>query len=352
MLASVSYIIGQAITSWKLLHEWNVRSLSIKPLLALAQQAETATSFDHYLRSLWNEIEEHTGVMLKSTRLSENFSLIQNYLSHAHVTFQQGGENYYIINNASNTSPHHRMLLPLPVWEDIWSNSNKKSSGKDYVVLAWDGSIANESLTSLAVLVIFAALHFHALEEGRRRKEMLTNTIDVIMAAVEAKDPTTKDHSRRVAERSRDIAIWMRLNPREIEDIHFSAQIHDIGKLGIDDRILKKPGILTKEELTEMKRHPSKGEDIMRPVGLPEYIVSGITQHHERNDGKGYPLGLRGEKMTMASKIIKVADVYDALANRRHYKDPWSPEKIRKFLLENRGTEFDEKVVNVFLQHI
>jgi HD-GYP domain-containing protein (c-di-GMP phosphodiesterase class II) len=244
------------------------------------------------------------------------------------------------------------MLLPLPVWNDLWNDSAKKGREREFVILAWDGNIAMENLTSLAALTIFAAVHFHALEEGRRRKEMLTNTIDAIMAAVEAKDPTTKDHSRRVADRSRDLASWMGLSPQEVEDVHFAAQIHDIGKLGISDNILKKPGKLTEEEVAEMRRHPSIGEDIMRPVGLQDYIVSGITQHHENCDGKGYPRGLRADRMTTLSKIIKVADVYDALANRRQYKTPWAPEEVRKFLLERRGTEFDKKVVDTLLQHI
>jgi len=343
--------MGQVITSWKLYHDWNVRALSIKPLLALAQQADTAANFDEYLRSLWHEIEESTGVSLKSTRLSENFSLIQNYLSRAHTTLQHGGESYYIIKNASDDSPRHRMLLPLPVWNDLWDDGNKSGS-RNYVILAWDGRIATESLTSLAALVIFSALHFHAIEEGRRRKEMLTNTIAAIMEAVEAKDTTTKDHSKRVAEISKKLAGWMKLSRQEIEDVHFAAQIHDIGKLGISDSILKKQGLLTEEEIAEMKQHPLIGHNIMRPVRLPPHIIKGITEHHENVDGKGYPNNLKGVHLSMASKIIKVADVYDALSSRRPYKEPWTPEQIRAFLKERSGTEFDANVVDVFLRHM
>jgi len=350
VLAAFAYIAGQVITSWKLYQEWNVRSLSIKPLLALAQQADTAANFDEYLRSLWYEIEENTGVMLKSTRLSENFSLVQNYLSRAHTTLQHGGESCYIIKNASEESPRHRMLLPLPMWNDLWDDHNK-SGNRNYVILAWDGRIATENLTSLAALVIFAALHFHAIEEGRRRKEMLTNTIAAIMEAVEAKDPTTKDHSKRVAEMSKNIASWMKLSRQEIEDVHFAAQIHDIGKLGIADSILKKQGVLTDEELSEMKQHPLIGHNIMRPVRLPPHIIKGITEHHENIDGKGYPNHLKGVHLSTVSKIIKVADVYDALSSRRPYKEPWSPEQVRAFLKERSGVEFDEQVVNVFLKH-
>jgi len=351
ILASCAYLIGQVMASWKLYHDWNVRSLSIKPLLALAQQAGTAVSFDEYLRSMWHEIEENTGVSLKSTTLSEDFSLIQNYLSRAHTTLQQGSESYYIIKNASDTSPRHRMLLPLPAWSDLWYD-NDKPGNKNYVILAWNGRIATESLTSLAALIIFSALHFHAIEEGRRRKEMLTNTIAAIMEAVEAKDTTTKDHSKRVAEISKKLAGWMKLSPQEIEDVHFAAQIHDIGKLGISDSILKKQGLLTEEEISEMKQHPLIGHNIMRPVRLPPHIIKGITEHHESVDGKGYPNNLKGVHLSMVSKIIKVADVYDALSSRRPYKEPWTPDQIRAFLKERSGTEFDADVVDALLSHM
>jgi HD-GYP domain-containing protein (c-di-GMP phosphodiesterase class II) len=137
-----------------------------------------------------------------------------------------------------------------------------------------------------------------------------------------------------------------------VDDIYFSAIIHDIGKLGISDKILNKPGRLDEEELAEMRRHPLIGETIMRPVELPDYIMSGILQHHERHDGRGYPSGIRGEEMTMAGRIIKVADVFDALVNRRQYKEAWTEEKVRNLLLELRGTEFDPQIVDVFIRNL
>jgi HD-GYP domain-containing protein (c-di-GMP phosphodiesterase class II) len=346
------YIGSQAMLSWHLYNEWNVRSLSIKPLLTITQKADAdldkGGDFDDYLRSLWRDIEDKTGVTLKFTRVNESLSMVRNYLLRAQETAQQSGESFYIIKNASDTSPRHRMLLPLPAWQD----RERKTAPREYVILAWNGNIPTETLTSLAALTLFAAVHFHAQEEGRRRKEMLFKTIEAIMMAVEAKDSTTSEHSRRVATLSKNLAQWMNLSPQEVEDIYFSAIIHDIGKLGISDNVLKKPAMLTEEELAEMHRHPSIGEDIMRPVDLPSYIISGITQHHERHDGKGYPTGIKGDHMTTAGKIIKVADVYDALANRRQYKEPWTLEQVRDFFLERRGTEFDPQVVDVFLQHI
>ncbi len=346
------YLGSQIIQSWRLYHEWNVRSLSIRPLLALAQRADSdldmGMSFDDYLRSLWSEIEDKTGVTLNSTRINENFSLVQEYLAKAEKTPQQSNENFLIIRNASNTSPRHRMLLPLPLWTD----PNSRERIREYVILAWDGRIAVDTLTSLAALTLFAAVHFHALEEGRRRKDMLFKTMEAIMMAVETKDQTTGEHSRRVAALSKRLAQWMKLSPQEVDDIYFAAIIHDIGKLGVSDSVLKKPGVLTPSELAEMQKHPSLGEDIMRPVALPEYIISGILQHHERHDGQGYPYGLKGEHLTMAGKIIKVADVFDALMNRRQYKEAWTEAKVREFLLERRGTEFDPLVVDVFLKHL
>jgi HD-GYP domain-containing protein (c-di-GMP phosphodiesterase class II) len=354
LFALCGYVGSQAILSWHLDNEWNVRSLSIKPLLALTQAADAGLDgglgFDEYLRSLWGDIEEKTGVILKSTQVDENFAVVQNYLLRAQKMGRQG-ENFHIIKNATSASPRHRMLLPLPFWNDR-NAKNREAYARKYVILAWDGNIPTETLTSLAALTLFAAVHFRALEEGRRRKEMLFKTIEAIMMAVEAKDPTTSEHSRRVANLSRQLAQWMHLNSQEIEDVYFSAIIHDIGKLGIDDSILKKPAALTENEVAIMHRHPSIGEDIMRPVDLPDYVVSGIIQHHERHDGKGYPFGIKGERMTMVGKIIKVADVFDALMNRRQYKEPWTEDRVRGFLLQRRGTEFDPQIVDIFLENL
>ena len=349
IISFCAYMGSQVVLTWRLYREWDVRSLSIKPLLALTRRddMDLDMSFDGYLRSLWQEIEEKTGVALNSTQVNENVSLVQEYLRRAKTTYQ-GQENLYIIKNASNTAPHHRMLLPLP----FWSDRDKKHQDREYVILAWDGTIAQETLTSLAALILFAAVHFRALEEGRRRKEMLFKTIEAIMMAVEAKDPTTSRHSRRVAKLSKKLAKWMHLTSQEVEDIYFAAIIHDIGKLGISDNILKKAGKLTEEEIAKMQQHPSIGEDIMEPVELPGYVISGIKQHHERYDGQGYPSGLKGDRITMAGKIIKVADVFDALVNRRQYKEPWTQNRVREFLLERRGTEFDPQVVDVFLEHL
>ncbi|MDR3231764.1 MAG: CHASE2 domain-containing protein [Synergistaceae bacterium] len=350
----IGYVGGQCGLFWHLEHEWNVRSLSIRPLLELAQKSQSdfdeGLNFDDYLRSMWNDIEEKTGVELKSTRISENFSLVRSYLDQASRTHQQGQE-FLIIHNAADTSPRHRMLLPLP----FWGGDTKKSAGprvREYSILAWDGRIPLETLTSLAALTLFAAVHFHAMEESHRRKDMLIKTIEAIMMAVEAKDTTTSEHSRRVAAISQKLAQWMKLPPQEVDDIYFSAIIHDIGKLGIADSILNKPGKLNNQELAEMRRHPLIGESIMRPVELPEYVMSGILQHHERHDGKGYPHGIPGNEMTMAGKIIKVADVFDALVNRRQYKEPWTEEKVRNLLLELRGTEFDPQIVDVFIRNL
>ena len=349
--AICGYLGSQLLLIWRLYNDWNVRTLSIKPLLSLAQKADIdfdkEVNFDDYLRSLWSEIEEKTGVELKSARIQEDFSLVRNYLAHAKKTPQQGQDNFIIIRNASPVPPYHRMLLPLPFWSE-----ESKTKPREYAVLAWDGKVPLETLTSLAAMTLFAAVHFHALEESRRRKEMLFKTMEAIMMAVEAKDPLTSQHSRRVANLSRKLAQWMKLSPQEVEDVYFSAIIHDIGKLGISDSVLKKPGMLTDEEFAEMQRHPLIGRDIMKPVELPEFVVSGIMQHHERYDGKGYPSKLTGDNVTLAGKIIKVADVFDALISRRQYKDPWTEEQVRSFMLERRGTEFDPRVVDVFLRHL
>src|SRR5258708_31961189 len=127
-------------------------------------------------------------------------------------------------------------------------------------------------------------------------------------AAIDEKDPYTRGHSGRVAKYSILIAQQLGLAAEELEKIRISALLHDVGKIGVDDRVLKKPGALTPEEFALMKQHPLKGANIMRPVAQLKEMLPGIELHHEHVDGGGYPHGLRGEALPMMARIIASPD--------------------------------------------
>lgn len=163
----------------------------------------------------------------------------------------------------------------------------------------------------------FIAQLKQAAEENR---ELFLGSIRMLAAAIDEKDPYTRGHSGRVAKYSTIIGEEMQLSATELDHLRISALLHDVGKIGVDDRVLKKPGALTPEEFDLMKQHPVKGANIMRPVAQLREMLPGIELHHEHVDGHGYPYGLKGDQIPMMARIIAVADTLDAMTTNRPYQ--------------------------------
>jgi HD-GYP domain-containing protein (c-di-GMP phosphodiesterase class II) len=181
-----------------------------------------------------------------------------------------------------------------------------------------------------------------AAEENR---ELFLGSIRMLAAAIDEKDPYTRGHSDRVAKYSVMIGQQLGLPGVELDRLRISALLHDVGKIGVDDRVLKKPGALTPEEFQIMKQHPSKGANIMRPVAQLKDVLPGIELHHEHVDGKGYPYGLKGEEIPMMARIIAVSDTLDAITTNRPYQSAMDIEAALKIIRKISGTKFDVKVV-------
>jgi HD-GYP domain-containing protein (c-di-GMP phosphodiesterase class II) len=178
--------------------------------------------------------------------------------------------------------------------------------------------------------------------------ELFLGTIRALAQAVDAKDPYTRGHSDRVTSYAVVLARQLELAREEIRDIHIAAQLHDVGKIGIDDAILQKPGALTDEEFAVMKTHTVKGAAIMSQIPQMERIIPGLRWHHERADGRGYPDGLTGEAIPLMARIIAVADTFDAITTRRPYQAPMGFERARARINELREVALDARVVDAF----
>jgi HD-GYP domain-containing protein (c-di-GMP phosphodiesterase class II) len=176
-------------------------------------------------------------------------------------------------------------------------------------------------------------------------RELFLGSIRMLSAAIDEKDPYTRGHSGRVAKYSTIIGDGLGLNAQELDRLRISALLHDVGKIGVDDRVLKKPGKLTEEEFDLMKQHTVKGANIMRPVAQLRDVLPGIELHHERMDGGGYPYGLQGDQIPTMARIIAVADTFDAITTNRPYQSAmdvdYALERIRSLAV----TKFDAKVV-------
>ena len=181
-----------------------------------------------------------------------------------------------------------------------------------------------------------------AAEENR---ELFLGSIRMLAAAIDEKDPYTRGHSDRVAKYSVMIGQQLGLSSEELDRLRISALLHDVGKIGVDDRVLKKPGALTAEEFQVMKQHPSKGANIMRPVAQLKEMLPGIELHHEHVDGKGYPHGLKGDEIPMMARIIGVADTLDAMTTNRPYQSAKEIDDALQVIRKLAGSKFDLKVV-------
>jgi HD-GYP domain-containing protein (c-di-GMP phosphodiesterase class II) len=178
--------------------------------------------------------------------------------------------------------------------------------------------------------------------------ELFMGTIKALADAIDEKDPYTRGHSERVNKYAVLLAKQMGLGKKEIREVHISSLFHDIGKIGIEDKILRKPAMLTDQEYTVMKQHPEKGAQILSKIKAMRDIIPGIRFHHERWDGSGYPLGMKGEQIPIAARIVAVADAFDAMTTNRPYQKAMAFDTAIARLLDLSEKVYDKKVVMAF----
>ena len=214
-----------------------------------------------------------------------------------------------------------------------------------------DGAAFSEEDVSLALT--FAKKAAQRIENNALYEVFynnLINTLKSLVISIEARDPYTKHHSERVTTYALQIAEVMTLPAEEMDAIRFGGYLHDIGKIGVRDTILLKPGRLTPEEMSEIRLHPVIGGNIIKPLRFFPREREIILHHHERLDGTGYPDGLAGDNIPVTSRILAVADTYDAMTTSRPYRSARTHEDAEAELLRCSNSQFDSEVVRAFLQ--
>jgi putative nucleotidyltransferase with HDIG domain len=213
-----------------------------------------------------------------------------------------------------------------------------------------------------AELTVLMAVADHAglsLEQARREEtetsamrqqsqELLLGAVMLLAETLDLRDPTTAKHAITVGAYARTAARALGLPPARVERIHAAGVLHDLGKLGVADAILFKPGPLLPEEWREMERHPEVGAQILEHAGM-EDIAEWVRSHHERIDGNGYPRGLPADEIALEARILAVVDAYEAMIADRPYRKAMSGEAARDELLRCAGSQFDPLVVDAFL---
>lgn len=200
---------------------------------------------------------------------------------------------------------------------------------------------------------------FHVMEDITERfrlladlKDLFIGTVTALSEAIDAKSPWTRGHSDRVTEYSLIIGRAMGMDEKELEDLKIAGLLHDIGKIGTYDALLDKPGKLTDEEYKVVKAHPEHSARLLSPIRQLRLIIPWIRHHHERWDGGGYPDGLKGEEIPLHSRILSVADTFDAMTAERPYRKTPGKEKAIEELKMCSGTQFDPRVVEVFIKEL
>lgn len=208
---------------------------------------------------------------------------------------------------------------------------------------------AQSDLDMLTVLCSQVSVALRSMQLYGNLQGAYVGIIKALASAVDTKDSYTAGHSERVAEFAKEIAIALALDPSFIDAIHHAGLLHDIGKIGVADAILKKPGRLTEDEFREMRNHADMSYRILEPVEFPHDIKPMVRHHHEWFNGAGYPDGLAGETIPLGARILSVADAYEAMTSDRPYRKALPNERAVTELMNYAGTQFDPGIVEAFL---
>lgn len=261
----------------------------------------------------------------------------------------------YILTNAVIMS----ILMHLITGEKFLINFYKNIVWvvKDYLAMAPLAilmAVAYINYRLVGVLLFFAPLLFarYSFKLYIDMRNIYLDTVKSLSQAVEAKDPYTNGHSRRVGEYACNLAARVGLAPKRIENLKIAALLHDIGKIGIEETILNKPGRLTEEEFGKIKKHPEIGVKIIKDIDFLKDVSRIILSHHERYDGTGYPEGRKKDEIMLESQILSLADVFDALTSERPYRNAMTVEEAIEIIENGKGSQFEYKLADAFIKMI
>jgi hypothetical protein len=209
------------------------------------------------------------------------------------------------------------------------------------------GSVEGSLLNSVATIL---GTHVRNIDLYQQHEDLLISFVRSLVSTLDAKDPYTRGHSERVALISRRLGQHLNLPEEDLNDIYLSGMLHDVGKIGVDDRVLQKPGKLTDEEFEEIKEHPMIGYNILKGMKNLQKILPGVRHHHESVDGTGYPDKLAGDEIPLMARIMAVADAYDAMGSSRVYRKGMPLEKLEDIFRNGSGQQWDSRIIDAYFE--
>ncbi len=266
------------------------------------------------------------------------------------IAILTGRKSHLLVNDLKSDrklawlSEHAKQLLAVPLQRQdqvlgCLFALDKGCGDFDSVDSKLLNSIANESAIYLENSMLFDGVH-----------GLMMGLLHSLTSAVDAKDAYTCGHSERVALLSRRLASESGLPEAEIERVYMAGLLHDVGKIGVPEAVLQKPGKLTPEEFEQMKKHPEIGARILQDIKQVKDILPGVLYHHERFDGKGYPSGLAGENIPLMGRILCLADCFDAMTSNRTYRKALPLEVALIEIRRCSGTQFDPRLAEAFIK--
>jgi putative nucleotidyltransferase with HDIG domain len=239
----------------------------------------------------------------------------------------------------------------------VHTEAGKQFNHEDMIVFTQFAALADTALSNAKLSALARQTHDERtlLEEQLRKKndqlqEIFISVVNALSLAIEMKDPYTAAHQRWVTRLACAVAGEMGLGKEQVEGIHMAGLIHDIGKMNVPTEFLIKPGLLSEIEYETIKVHPQSGYDIVKQIAFPWPVAQIILQHHERIDGSGYPQGLAGTEILLEARILAVADVAEAMASHRPYRDAHGLTLAMEEISQNRGTLYDPEAVDACLR--
>ena len=254
----------------------------------------------------------------------------------------------------SNNSREPVPVIFLTANEDSDSEARGLSLGAmDFIRKPFSSEALKIRVRNLLDLIrLQKDLNKEVIKKTAELESLSLHVVQTLAKTIDAKDAYTNGHSERVAKYSKEIARRYGYSEDRQEEIFMMGLLHDVGKIGVPDTVINKPGKLTDEEFAMIKGHPAKGAEILATVSEMPKLVTGARWHHERFDGRGYPDGLKGEEIPEEARIIAVADAYDAMTSHRSYRDIIPQDHVKSEIEKGMGSQFDEKFARIMLEMI
>lgn len=324
--------------------------------------ARSVAAMDFYI----DRLQEITEEIAAEDNLDAEIVLDHKYQVIAHSDASEVGKSYL----AEGGTFGHALVSALRTADKGYFSVNY--GGKEYIVYAVSVSndwiclsVYNASTVfsqliltvfvtiAVSLLVVFVLL-FILIRSNRKEEQFsrMQHVVEALASAIDAKDAYTNGHSSRVADYAREISKIYGYSPQQQDEIYMMGLLHDVGKIGVPDAVINKPGRLTEEEYGIIRTHPSIGSQMLSKSTDMRRMAAGARWHHERYDGQGYPDGLDSTNIPEAARIIAVADAYDAMTSRRSYREALPQAVVRKEIEDGRGTQFDPGIADIMLRMI